>query len=527
MNDVAYRKMNVNFDGKCQIMKPYAKYHSIWGKPNKKTTRAYLWLFVIMVAFPVSAAELPYLDYVRSSLDILLEHGTDRYGKTHAPIFVSILDVMSRNCPREPAALDEAYRVTRRDRRNPAGANLLTDQPLIDVLHQVSNRTGDWKYAKAADAYIAYYLEHLADEKGLIWWGWHRHYDVFTDKMTGHSGNHHEIHAIHDIYWDRLWAVNPDATRKEIEACWRWHVIDKGTGEINRHGDGRRGCDFAMSSASFIDAFAFLYGKTGDRIWLERARLLEAYYYNRRNPDTDLFPDRPNAGIDRFDGGAFVTSITGCYCRGLMNAWQRSGEDRFLERAADYLLAYDKYAYDEETGKYFGALKLDGTVIPGPRTVGDYAQYEPRGHLNLWEPYVAGYQYPLYTAQAYARACALTKRPELLTAAKRFAGWLNQSPPGAVETAKTWYSPYTDGPGKQGTYAGKYGRAILFYLQLYELTGKTTYLARARKAADQAIEKLYVNGLFKGHPAKPYYEAIDGVGFLLQALIALDGRKNN
>ena len=90
-------------------------------------------------------------------------------------------------------------------------------------------------FAKAADAYIGYTLEHLVDAKGFLWWGWHRHYDVFTDEMTGHSGNHHEIHAIHDIYWDRLWAVDPNATRKEIEACWTWHVIDKKTGEINRH----------------------------------------------------------------------------------------------------------------------------------------------------------------------------------------------------------------------------------------------------------------------------------------------------
>jgi len=505
-------------------MKAPAKFAALKAISNQRTIRRRLWVVVIMAAFPVNAAEKPYVDYVRSSLDVLLEYGADRYGKIHAPIFVSILDVTSRDCPREPAALDEAYRVTRRDRRNPAGANLLTDQPLIDTLYRMSDRTGDVKYAEAADAYIEYYLKNLVDDKGFIWWGWHRHYDVFTDKMTGHSGNHHEIHAIHDIYWDRLWAVNPDATRKEIEACWKWHVIDKKTGEINRHGDGRRGCDFAMSGASFIDAFAFLYSRTGEKIWLDRARLLESYYHNRRNRNTDLFPDRPNAGTDRFDGGAFVTSITGCYCRGLMNASVLSGEDRFRDRAADYLIAYGKYAYDQETGKYFGALKLDGRTMPGPRTVGDYAQYEPRGYLDLWEPYVAGYQFPLYTAGAFTRAYSLTKQPELLTAAERFAKWLDRTPPGTVETEKTWYSPYTNGPGKRGTYAGKYGRAIQLYLQLYELTGKPTYFARARETADTATEKLYENGLFKGHPAKPYYEAIDGVGFLLQALMALDGR---
>jgi len=44
----------------------------------------------------------------------------------------------------------------------------------------------------------------------------------------------------------------------------------------------------------------------------------------------------------------------------------------------------------------------------------------------------------------------------------------------------------------------------------------------ARAMADDAIEKLYHNGLLKGHPAKPYYEAMDGVGNLLIALLQLD-----
>jgi hypothetical protein len=36
------------------------------------------------------------------------------------------------------------------------------------------------------------------------------------------------------------------------------------------------------------------------------------------------------------------------------------------------------------------------------------------------------------------------------------------------------------------------------------------------------VARLYHNGLFRGHPAKPYYEATDGVGQLLYALLQLD-----
>ena len=76
--------------------------------------------------------------------------------------------------------------------------------------------------------------------------------------------------------------------------------------------------------------------------------------------------------------------------------------------------------------------------------------------------------------------------------------------------------------GRQGTYAGKYGRTISFFLHLYILTGERPYLEKARNFADEAIQKLNYKGLFRGHPAKPYYEAMDGVGYLLYALLELD-----
>ncbi len=110
----------------------------------------------------------------------------------------------------------------------------------------------------------------------------------------------------------------------------------------------------------------------------------------------------------------------------------------------------------------------------------------------------------------------------MLTAARRFAAWINKTPPGTLETENTWYRSYSEGPGRKGTYAGKYGRTISFLLHLYVVTGERQYLDDARAMADTAIEKLYHKGLFRGHPAKPYYEAMDGVGYLLYALLELD-----
>jgi hypothetical protein len=463
-----------------------------------------------------------YMAYVRECMDLLMAHGTDTYGPEHTPVLVSILDVQSRISPADPMALDEAWRVTRRERRNPAGANLLTDNALLKTMVHLSQVTDDGSYEEFANRYVDYYLRNLVDSNGLFWWGWHRHYDVFKDSMDGHAGNHHEIHAINCINWEYLWQRNREAVKKEIEALWQWHVINKQTGEINRHADGMKGCDFSMSSGAIMEAFSFLYTKTKDRLWLDRARLLADYYWERRNTETDLFPERPNAGVDRFDGSSFVTNISGLYCHSLLKVYEMTGEDVFKDQAAAILKAYARYGFDEKSGQFWGALRLDGTPLPGPRLQDDYAQYEPRGHLDLWEPYAAGYQYASYTAQVYAYAYQLCREPIFLTTAERFAEWIIQTPPGSPETEQTWYREYTERFGRSGTYAGKYGRTISFYLHLFIITGEEKYLEEARAMADMAISKLYHKGLFRGHSAKPYYEAMDGVGYLMYALLELE-----
>jgi uncharacterized protein YyaL (SSP411 family) len=72
-----------------------------------------------------------------------------------------------------------------------------------------------------------------------------------------------------------------------------------------------------------------------------------------------------------------------------------------------------------------------------------------------------------------------------------------------------------------GAYAEGYGRAISFFTHLFQATGDRKDLDTASSLADDARDRLYENGWFKGHAGKPYYEATDGVGLLLCALLEL------
>lgn len=472
---------------------------------------------------PEDVEKRPWLDYVRECADVLLAHGTDRYGTVHRPILVCILDVRTRECPVDPLPLDEAYRMTRRGRRGPAGANLYMDQPTLRALLALTELGGDPAYARFARACAEHSIHNLVDDKGLFWWGWHRHYDVHRDVQDGHSGNYHEIH-FQEAFWPLLWEIDRAAVRREIEAVWEWHVVDKATGEINRHADGKRDLDFAFSGGEILYAFAFLHAKTGERVWLDRARLVADYYWTRRNPATGLVATCPATGANRFDGLHFDTSSVGVLCPRLLRAFELTGDPAFRDQAAAYLRAYARYGWDDERKEFSSSLALDGTPVPAWADVptGGYEKYQPRGPVDFWQPEAASYACGPFAAQAYAFAHEVTRDPALLDAARRWAGVIRRAWPPRACARNGWYREYSDLWAPLGTYAEYYGRTISFLLHLHARTGDAEPLAFAREVAREAVSRLWYRGLFRGHPGKPYYESADGVGYLLYALLQLD-----
>ncbi len=476
-----------------------------------------LLLVSVLLLGASAAADAGYAGRVTACLDALMRHGVDSYGERETPVLVSIIDLETLACPREPLPLDEPWRVIRRHRRNPAGADLATDMPTLAVMFA---RGG--AYRSFALRYARHYLTHMKSDKGLLCWGWHEYYDVFRDAC---HFEHHEIHAgVDPISWTLLFEANRAAALEELGAIWKWHVIDKETGEINRHGDGQRGCDFSMSAGAYIEGFAHAHKATGEDVWLERARLLAGYYWEARNPETNLFPERPNAGTERFDGSHFVTAITGPYCGALLRAFELTGDTLFRDHALAYLRAYGTYGYDKEHNAYWGSLRLDGTPNDQPAVAEGYGQYEPRGRLDLWKPYCLGYQHPLLTGLSFLGAYRLSGDEDMLRHARRFGDWVLRERPGTGGIrGDTWYGAYAANWAGAGAYAGMYGRAIRLLLGLHETTGELAYRDGAEALADDAVEGLaHESGLFRGHPQKPYYEAVDGVGELLAALTALD-----
>ena len=475
---------------------------------------------------PDAVEKRPYRDYVSRCLENLMRYGTDQYGPVHQPLLVAMLDVRNKCRPESPRNSPTHWRgflggTRKYTMSRSGGCEPLTDQPLIEVFYLLSERTGKRQYARFADSYIRS-MTGLTCSKNLFWWGTHRHYDFDTEKKLTNKANHHEIN-VPCAQWEHLWEVDPAATRAEIEAIWKWHIVNKETGEHNRHADAKRGRSFPISGGAFVHAFAFLYSKTKQPEHLRWALLVADHHWQNRDPKTCLLPGQTGTGRDRFDGKHSDTSVTGIYCHYLMKSYELTGVKKFRDQAIAYLTSYARYGYDRRSGKFYGSLRLDGTPELGSRATSGYEASEARGFVDLWEPNPLAYEYPIYTAQAYAYAYQLTGNRLMLDMAKHWAKWIRRDPPSkGCLLAPYRYAGYAKRYSRYGTFAGKYGRTISLFLHLYALTGKDTYLDDARELAREAVSKLYYRGLFRGHPASVYYSSADGVGFLLRSLLQLD-----
>ena len=504
-------------------------------------SRAMRFAFACLVACRgVSSAEdAPrYRPYVLACLDTLIEHGTDRYGQVRSPLFMAILDAESRASPEKPLYLDSLARFEpeRLHRRSERGANPWYDQRTLAAMYWATRITGDRRYAEAADACLRFFLKRCLRPNGLPYWGTHVFWDAFADAPggDGNGAGPHEILVYHPLWLD-MYRIDPAAVRGIGEALWTYHVWDKATGAHNRHDDGQKGCDFAFSGGSLVLAFASLNRATGDAKWLERAKLVAGWHWRHRDPTTGLVPDAPSTG-DRYDATHCFTTVTGPHAAQLLHAHELTGEAFFRDAAFSYITAYEKYGWDETARTYRAMLRLDGTPI-GDKVRGEgYDAWAPYGPVDVWRVTLYSYEFPLIAAQASVYAYEVSRGggagaggtgggdTRLLAAAQRWAGVIERALP--PSNGRRWVTELEQGMPEAakagGTYAENYGQGISFYVHLWRASRDAKLLGLARRLADEAVAKLYRNGIFTGHPAKPYYEATNGVGILLWSLLELD-----
>lgn len=474
----------------------------------------------------VPAARSSNTDMARRCIETLIEKGTDRYGEVHAPVWVLNLDLDTLECfPRyndgliERAALAVTYSMTapygvghraiRGSQREAGCSNLFVDQPMIRAARLYAALTGDGRFAAPVRDYVQWCFEHLMNEEtGLMDWGVHTSYDVYDDRLKAADGFQHELLGILPN-WPLLTEVDAEKTAAYMARIWSGHT-DPETGQVDRHATRGRGLDFAAAAGEIVLVCAYLHGREPHGPWLERALKVAHSHWDTRHPRTGLFVNTPHGGTGkRFDNTYSDTTITGYWVSRLLLAGRLTGSEELLGMARGTLLSWARYGWDEETGQPWASVRPDGTPNRKPRDYSGtrYDKFDPSGHWDYWKDYVYGFEAPFATLMTYAVAALWLRDAELTAHAVRLA---------------ECYRARLPANGRAGTFAASYGQLISFFLVMQQLTGDSGYRASAEAVADEALGHLWTGHLFRGFAGRRHYTAVEGAGYLVQALFELD-----
>jgi len=445
--------------------------------------------------------EKGYLWYVRSVADTLLEHGTDRYGKVHVPMFVSILDCRDH---RHPGYEIPPIKGQRQNDRALFGGNLQHDVPLLVALDALSDLTGDAKYRQAVRAYLTSFLSNCTRTKTGLWpWGEHAHWDFYKD-APGHT-THEHLGLAPRRFWELAWELDQHAVLGEANGCIN-HIVNLDTFDFNRHADitkplpeprqeGARFLDFPRHGGFYLYLWAFAYSKTGEARYLDWVKGMLNHFEANTHPESGLMrmatKDR-NRETARL-GSSLSTALT-------------------LLEAAPFLKGSDQDARCTRTGR-----ALIDAIASLPHQLEERKFVSSCAYVGAAEKDKLRWREPGYTAhygkgflgtsaRLWVRAYELTESARCLDIARAMAQYYAEA--GGVPEAKH-------------TRAQVFGTALNLMLDLHEHDRGRHWLSAAEAYAQQAIRKLYYNGLFRGATDLHYYESELWVSNLVHALLRL------
>jgi pectate lyase len=505
-----------------------------------------------------------YLDAVRQFADNVLAYGRDTYGPKHTPLFVDGLMVRDPNDPNYGA--DGVFKPV--EWIAPNGdrwvlSNLASQQNLFRTLDGLSAITGDPKYRQAAMEAIEYTFENLRSPNGLLYWGGHQAYDAAADTPCGR--------AIHELkvsfpYYELIWRVNPQATKQFIEAFWSAHILDWSHLEMNRHGslsdslaipwrheyeeDGLAfeytsdGYSSISAGSDLVYAAAWLTMLSGDEESLVWSRRLARRYVKTRHSETGISYwcyTRPREAvresyddvmkklmlgtngfpISEFPWSTETNPIARECCRGYVMStpgislhwqlfiWQSQfliGEmlgkegDEFKQWALEELTAFGKASYRKEDNVYVPIL-TDGTNLEGYLVKEDSSLLGPKGVILKSLP--AGPS----DFWAYAMAYRVTSDEFMWEMAHSIAKGnefgdigvtLNDEP--QLKTSTDCSNPY----------------ALLAFLELHRVTGRSEFLEMAKRIGDNILTNRFHKGFFVASSKHIYtkFDAIDSLALL-------------
>jgi pectate lyase len=286
----------------------------IGGKTMRGISRIYTVVGLVLIinaspCFPTDAntqnEESKYLRAVREFADNVLKYGRDTYGPKHTPLFVDGLNIHTHEPVKWISLKGDLSETTETEEW--ILCNLASQQNLFRTLDGLTKITGDPKYRRAAMEAIEYAFANLRSPNGLLYWGIYTAYDAQADKVVPEDSVH--ILKANLPYYELMWQVNPEATKRLIESFWSVHIKDwlhLDMDRIGRYDDAGEepwnhkyeegpiylesggGIPFLNAGTDLLYAAAMLTKLSGDKEPLVWAKRLAYRYVRTRHPNTGI-----------------------------------------------------------------------------------------------------------------------------------------------------------------------------------------------------------------------------------------------
>ncbi len=475
--------------------------------------------FLVLLLVLAGAVRADYLELVKSYCDTMIEHGRDRYGKEHSPLFATTLDRKKLTIFDEAGLkrlwqirLDdwENWRFRNRDRMTP-GANPMHDKSFYQVLYALTEVTGEKRYAGEADKTIKWFFEHCqGPNTGLMAWGEHMGWDFRTEWLIqwgkgSHHGGQMQEYNTHEfsgpwIFWDKSYELAPEACAKFATGLWDHQIGDHSTGNFSRHANWEMhqthiDSEYPRHGGFIILSWAYAYEHTKDPKYLRYIEKLTDYFDGRRSKQSDAVP----AESATRSGGKILWA--GSNLSLAIDLWD--GSKRVPGKTAKKMRASAA-----RTDELF--LKLDHKLEPGGKG------FLLRGNVDTLAPSDReGYTEGWVHAQP-ANLC-LTRYGQV-----KNEGYKKL----ALRTAAMYMD--SEPPIVHALHPGSLGQIVYLMVSVYELTGDKKYLERADYYAARAVELFFDkdSAFPKATSKHDHYEAVTGSDTLMMSLLRLWAVKN-
>jgi len=500
-------------------------------------------------------SESPYLRAVREFGDNVLKYGRDTYGPKYTPLFVDGLNIHTHEPVKWISPKGNVLEITK-----PVAtkewilSNFASQQTLLRTLDGLSKVTGDPKYRDAAMQAVKYAFENLRTPNGLFYWGHVAAYDALGDEVWSDK-NMHTL-KVNYPYYELMWQVNPEETRRFIEAYWSAHIIDWSNLDFNRAaadlstlgaletpwGHEYKGgptffrskvgwaAGFFHTGTSLAHAATTLYQLSGHEQPLIWSKRIIQRFVDTRHPNTGISAHRYNRPQRVFVGGGmeehfsdphtgvfpfkpfvfpFVAVREYSYSEDIkIHQWlsvllmgYTLGEQgkEFTQWAREELTAWGKASYRAK-GNVFMPILTDGTSIEGIVLTGD-CEGAPKG--SIAEPLVAdaGYLWLYATAYKTTGDAFMWQMTRDIAQGNGF-GDIGEVP------------GQTPALNRDTTNADAY--SLLGLLELYNRTTQQEFLGMAQRIADNIMATKFHNGFFVPSNAHIYarFDCFEPLAFL-------------